>query len=117
MSCYLVKGMGWRYDFILKGKRYASKWYDTEVKARRAEARRKEEILSPAPQEITPTDMDFLELINRRLDHVKAYSSESQYKDYWYMARRWSQEWKELKCEAISSARERGFLPQKPEGL
>ena len=103
MSVYSVKGMGWRYDFTLKGKRSTSKWYETEAKARRAEVRRKEEILNPGPAETpTRTDMGFLELINRRLDHVKAYSSEQQYKDYWYMARRWSQEWKDLKYGDIS---------------
>jgi hypothetical protein len=36
--------MGWRFDFILKGKRYTNKWYDTEAKAIRAEARRKEKV-------------------------------------------------------------------------
>ncbi len=116
MSVYLVRGKGWRYDFLLKKKRYTSKWYDTEAKARRAEVRRKEEILNPElPETTTPTDMGFLELVNRRLDHVKAYSSESQYKDYWYMARRWNAEWKDLNCEAISGDMLEAFIIKRSE--
>ena len=107
MSVYSVKGKGWRYDFILDEARYSSNWFKTKAEAREAEAKRREEIKNPrqepiAAVETTPTAMGFLELINRRLDHVKAYSSEQQYKDYWYLARRWNQEWKDLKCGEIS---------------
>ena len=83
MSVYSVKGKGWRYDFNLKGTRYTGAWFRTKNEAKQAAAKRKEELENPAPvQETittaaveTPTDMAFLELVNRRLDHVKAYRS------------------------------------------
>jgi len=111
MSCYLIKGKGWRFDFILKGERYASKWYDTEAKARRAEARRKEEILNPAaPETPTPTDMEFLELVNRRLDHVKAYNSDRHYGDHIYLARKWVKEWNGMRCSEVNRDKIQSYL-------
>jgi integrase len=111
MSCYLVKGKGWRFDFTLKGERYASKWYDTEAKARRAEGRRKEEILNPEPPEtVTPTAMDFLELVNRRMDHVKAYNSDRHYGDHIYLARKWVKEWNGMRCREVDRDKIQAYL-------
>jgi len=81
MSAYFVKGKdkGWRYDFTLKGIRYTEAWFKTKRKAKEAEARQREKLKNPkipVPTETVPIDMDFLELVNRRLDHVKAYNSE-----------------------------------------
>lgn len=101
MSEYFIKGKGWRYDFTLKGIRYTGAWFKTRSEAKQAEAARKEEIKNPTPEE-TQIGMGFLELVNRRLDHVQVYSSEGQYKDYTYMARKWAQKWGELNCQAIS---------------
>jgi len=111
MSVYSVKGKGWRYDFILKGKRYASSFFKTKAEAREAEVKRKEEILNPQPPQIqTPTDMDFLELVNRRLDHVKAYNSEKHYYDHIYLARRWVKEWKEMLCSQVNRDKIQNYL-------
>jgi integrase len=117
MSVYSVKGKGWRYDFILEGVRYSSSWFDTKAEARDAEARRREEIKNPAPEQepasvmvTTPTAMGFLELVNRRLDHVKAYNSKRHYTDHFYMAKRWVGEWKKLSCEEVSRDRIQNYL-------
>jgi integrase len=50
-----------------------------------------------------PTDMDFLKLINRRLDYVKNFNSENHFRDTLYHARRWIKEWKGLMCTNISN--------------
>ena len=81
MSVYFTKGRGWRFDFTLKGARYTSTRFKTKTEAKEAEFKRKEAIQKPKPEKEIPTDMEFLELINRRLDHVKAYNSVSYYKE------------------------------------
>ena len=115
MSVYFVKGKGWRYDFTLNGTRHTEAWFKTKKEARKAEAKRREEILNPKP--VTPaeplplpTDMDFLELVNKRLDHVKAYNSERHYTDHVYMARGWMKEWIGKKVSDIDTETIRLFL-------
>ena len=105
MSIYFQKGRGWKHDFTLNGRRYTSRYFKTKREAKQAELQRKEEILNPAPEkpvEITPTDMAFFDLVNRRLDHVKAYNSESYYQTYQVSARRWVRQWEGLTCSEIS---------------
>jgi len=102
MSIYLVKGKGWRYDFTLKGNRHTEAWFKTKTEAKQAEAKRKEEIKRPQQRE-TPTDMAFLELVNRRLDFVKAYKSEKYYTDNLYLVKRWMKEWGSLQCHEITT--------------
>ncbi len=70
MSVYSIKGKGWRYDFTLRGERYTQAWYKTKTKAKQAEAEKRKEVLEPQKETQTPIDMGFLELVNRRLDHV-----------------------------------------------
>ena len=107
MSVYSVKGKGWRYDFTLNGQRLTAAWFKTKKEAAAAEAKRKEEMENPEtvpPVESTtptPTDMAFLELVNKRLDHVKAYNSALHYSDHVYFARRWLKEWKNMTCAQI----------------
>ena len=115
MSVYSVKGKGWRYDFILDEARYSSNWFKTKAEAKEAEAKRREEIKNPRPepvatQQTTPTAMGFLELANRRLDHVKAYNSERHYEDQKYLFKRWTAEWGELKCPEVSGEKIQSFL-------
>jgi integrase len=102
MSVYSVKGRGWRYDFTLKRTRYTNAWFKTKKEALTAEAKRKEEIRRPQSPVTIQTDMDFLALVNERLDHVKAYNSESHYWDYFYNARRWISRWGNMTCKEIS---------------
>lgn len=103
MSSYFRKGKGWIYDFILKGTRFTAAGFKTKTEARQAEAKRKEEINNPKKETLIPTDMDFLELVNKRLDYIKAYNSERHYWDHVYLGRRWLRQWKDLKCSEISS--------------
>ena len=113
MSLYFVKGKGWRYDFTLKGKRYTETWFKTKREAKQTEARRKEGIQNPEVQmtkDATPIDMEFLELINRRLDHLKEYCSEQHYTDHIYYARRWCSLWKNIKCGDITVDMVQSFL-------
>ena len=115
MSVYFVKGKdkGWRYDFTLKGIRHTEAWFKTKKKAKggRSKAKRRAEKSETAIQpRQTPTDMDFLELVNKRLDHVKAYNSERHYTDHIYMARRWIKEWKGLTCSEITTGMIQDFL-------
>ena len=75
MSAYFTKGKGWRYDFTLDGIRYTKTWFKTKTEAKTAESQRREDLAKPQPETEIPIDMAFLELANRRLDHVKAYNS------------------------------------------
>jgi integrase len=103
MSTYFVKEKGWRYDFTLKGIRYTETWFTTKKAARKAEAEKRKELENPKPLPESPTDMAFLDLVNLRLDHVKAYNSESHYTSYLYMGRRWVKLWGNLLCSEIST--------------
>jgi integrase len=113
MSVYLVNGKGWRYDFILQGKRFSGAWFTTKKEARQAESRKREEgEVGPGPYERveSPTDIDFLELVNRRLDHIEAYKSGNYYEEHVYLARRWVKEWKGLQCGEITNEMVESFL-------
>ena len=87
MSIYLVPKKGWRYEFQVKGIRYTHGFFKTKREAKEAQAQKREEIKNPDPE--GPIDTTFLNLVEQRLDFVKAYNSERHYKDYVYMSRRW----------------------------
>lgn len=110
MSIYLVKGKGWRYDFTLNGTRNTNAWFETKTKAKQAESKRREELKNPKPVIETPTDMVFLELVNRRLDHVKAYNAERHYQEYLYLAQRWTNRWQEIECSQITGDMVQDFV-------
>ena len=110
MSVYLVKGKGWRYDFTLKGVRHTEAWFKTKNAANKAEVERREELERQEPNGNTPTDMGFLDLLNRRLDYVKAYNSEKHYADCFYMARRWTRRWGDMFCKDITEDMVRDFV-------
>lgn len=110
MSEYFVKRKGWRYDFTRKGIRYTNAWFKTKQEARKAEAERKEAIVNPKPIVTASIDMGFLELVNKKLDHVKAYNSECHYRDFYYNARRWIKQWGELTCKEISQGMVQNFI-------
>ena len=93
MSVYFVKGKGWRYDFTHKGTRHTETWFETKRAARQAEAEKRKELKNPKPKSEESTDTAFLDLVNLRLDHVKAYNSEEHYRSYLYLGRRWSKNW------------------------
>ena len=103
MSIYFVKGKGWRYDFTLNELRHTEAWFKTKSQAKKAEEKRKEEIKNPKPLPETPTDMAFRELVNKRLDHVKAYNSLAHYRDSVSLAKKWVAQWGALKCHEITA--------------
>jgi integrase len=102
MSVYSVKRRGWRFDFTLKGTRYTKGWFKTKTKAKQEEAKKREELKNPPVLKIS-TDMDFLTLVNKRLDYVKNYNSAEHFRHVLYHARRWIKEWKDLMCSEISN--------------
>jgi len=106
MSVFLVKGKGWRYDFNLKGTRHTAAWFETKKQATKAMTAAREEALNPKQEQPAETqiDMAFLDLVNIRLDHVKAYNSVSHYGPYRYMAKRWTTKWGKLTCSQISKS-------------
>lgn len=104
MSVYSVKGKGWRYDFILKGVRYSDQWFKTKTKAIKAEVEKRKEVENPLPVMKIQTDMDFLTLVNLRLDHVKSYNSEEHFRHVFYHSKRWIKEWKGRGCSEITTA-------------
>ena len=110
MSVYSIRGKGWRYDFILKGIRYTSTWFKTKTEAKEAEAKRKEGIEKPKPEIQIPTDMAFLELVNRRLDYVKAYKSEKYYIDNVSLSKMWVKKWDGCSCGDIAKDEVQRYL-------
>jgi integrase len=110
MSVYFVKGKGWRYDFTHKGIRHTETWFKTKTEANRAEAEKRKEINNPKPVQEMPTDITFLELVNFRLDHVKAYFSAIHYAEHVFKARKWVALWGQLNCNDISSSMLQKFI-------
>ena len=124
MSVSFVKSRNcWRYNFYIQNQRYSMSGWPTKKAAMQAEARKKEVVenpqvvsdgkmnlgtLSAVPEArttvATPTDTDFLTLCNRRLDHAKAYFSDSHFQDTLYHTKRWVQEWGKIPCGQISEA-------------
>ena len=114
MSVYSVKGKGWRADFIHKGTRYTEAWFPTKKEAMKAIQLRKEAILNPqAPQTEavkTETDMEFLELVNIRLDYLQTHKSERYYQEYVFKAREWVKLWGSLMCSEITDRHIEKFI-------
>ncbi len=81
MSVYSIKGKGWRYDFTLKSERYTQAWFKTKREAKQAEAAKRKEVMEPQNGSQILADMDFLQLVSRRLDHLEAYNSQKHYED------------------------------------
>ena len=59
------------------------------------------------------TDMAFLDLVNLRLDHVKAYNSKRHYEDLIYRSKRWIKTWGNLSCGEITQSMFISFLMEK----
>lgn len=111
MSTYFKKGKGWRYDFTLSGQRYTHSWFKTKVDAKRAEAKKREELKNPPPPAVeTPIDTAFSELANRRLDYVKAYKCNSYYLEHVYLDKRLIKIWNGLDCAEITTRMVQDYL-------
>lgn len=110
MSVYCVKGKGWRYDFTQRGTRYTEAWFETKKEAKQAESKRKEEIISPTPILVTPTDMDFLELANKRLDWLTEYKTEMYGRAQINLFKKLVEKWGPLKCGEITTSMVQEFI-------
>jgi integrase len=110
MSVYLVKGKGWRIDFTHKGIRHTEAWFKTKKEAKEGEAKKRRELKNPPAAVATPTDMAFLELLNRRLDYVSVYNTKNYFEGHLYMARRLVKEWKGLLCMEITKGMVQDYL-------
>lgn len=99
---YSEKRKRYRYEFIVKGIRYTGTWYKLKTEAKDAEGKRKEEIKNPKQQTMTPIDINFLTLVNKRLDYVNSHNSMSHYRNYRYNARRWVRKWGRLMCGELT---------------
>ncbi|WP_289022812.1 site-specific integrase [Desulfobacter postgatei] len=94
MSVYFNQTRNWwQYQFRYQKQSYTKAGFKTKKEALAAEAERKKEVKNPKQQTIQ-TDMDFLDLLNRRLDFVAAYRGERHYSDTLYMSKRWARTWK-----------------------
>ena len=93
MSAYFVEKKGRRFDFMLKVERYTQAWFEKKREAKEAEQRKRDELNRPIS-----IDMDFLTLLNLRLDEVKQRLSHEHYMDTVYHARRWAKRWSGLTC-------------------
>jgi integrase len=113
MSCYFIRGKGWRYDFTLNGKRHTETWFKTKKEARKAEEEKRQELSKPV--EMITTDTAFLDLVNRRLDYVKAYNSDSHYDDSVVFARRWVNQWGDFPCSEVTTEAIETFLLNRKE--
>jgi integrase len=113
MSIYSLKGKKWRYDFTHKGTRYTESGFKTKAEAKRAEAQRREELNNPPPAVEISTDMAFLDLVNLRLDYVRAYKCNSYYLEHVYLVRRLMKIWHGLNCEEITTRMVQEWLIQR----
>lgn len=116
MGVYSEPGRGYKYDFVLKKQRHTSRYFKTKTEAKRAEAARREELNRPV-QKLgeTQTDMAFLDLVNYKLDNVKAYNSKSHYEEFVYAARRWHALWGKLSCGEITQRIIEKFVLERSE--
>lgn len=94
MSVYFNKRRKWwEYYFRYKKTPYTKAGFNRKKEALAAEAERKKEVKKTKKEETEATDMDFLTLLNLRLDFLKAYRTKKHFEDSMYMARRWIGQW------------------------
>lgn len=62
-----------------------------------------------------PTDMDFLTLINKRLDYVKKYNSKEHFRHVLYHSKRWIKEWNGRACSEISDVMVESYIMKRSD--
>ena len=110
MTIYSKIGKGFRYDFMVKGKRHTKAWFKTKRAAQKAEAKRKEEVEKQLKME-AQGDMVLSDLLNLRLDYLldRAYS-ESHYKKTKLAAQRLLDYFGNVACSTITRLKADEFL-------
>lgn len=86
----------------MKGVRYTGTWYKLKTEAREAESKRKEEIKNPNKQVITPIEITFSTLVDKKLEYMRTHNSMNHCRDYRYHKERWEKKWGHLKCGEIT---------------
>ena len=54
--------------------------------------------------------MAFFDLVNLRLDYVKAYNSDTHYRDYRWLSKGWIKKWGKLNCSEITQGMVQTFI-------
>ena len=110
MTVYFKAGKGYRYDFMVKGKRYTKAWFKGKQAAKTAEVKRREDVEKKQELEATG-DMALLDLLNLRLDYLldRRYS-ESHYKKTKLAAQRLLDYFGKVPCSAITRLKADDFL-------
>ena len=98
MSTYFVKGKGVEVRLYPKGNQVHGSLVQNKKSGKTGGGRK-----TKGGEKSQATDRDanrhgLFGLVNLRLDHVKAYNSESHYRDVFYHARRWIKRWNGLLC-------------------
>ncbi|SOB58494.1 Integrase [Pseudodesulfovibrio profundus] len=110
MTVYSKAGKGYRYDFMVKGKRHTKAWFKTKRAAKAAEAEKRKEVKAQLAME-AQGDMALLDLLNLRLDYMldRAYS-ESHYIKTKYAAQRLLDYLGNVPCSTITRLKADEFL-------
>ena len=88
-------------------------WFKTKKEAKEPEAGKRHDLKNPPLAVEIPTDMAFLDLVNLRLDYVKAYKCNSYYLEHVYLAKRLVKLWQRLNCGEITPQMVQGYLIQR----
>lgn len=118
MTIYKIKGKGYRFEFQVNKKEYSSKFFEKKKDAIEAETKLKKEVKKAAKNtNTTTTDITFYELLQLRLDYLKAKGPEREkyYNDNRYMGKRWVKEWKDLPCTQITAIMIQKFLNKRKD--
>jgi len=116
MTVFSVEGMGYRFEFQMNRKRYASKYFKRLKDAQEAESQLKAEIRTESKNATqAKTDITFFDLLQFRLDYLKSKGEEraKYYRDNRYMGKRWVKEWKDIPCSQITTIMVQQFLQRR----
>ena len=116
MTVYYVKNVKkWRYDFVVKGRRYTKKGFLTKTAAKDAEMEARyliqhsEKTREMVKMPVRP-DMEFRELLALWLEHLQDRRSDRYYSDCLYYVKRWSDLWGKHMSNDITTAMVEKFL-------
>lgn len=107
MSVYFRKGKGWRFDFMIEGIRHTQTWFKTKQEAKTAENQRREEVKQGSQKK---TRLDFVLLLEKRLEYIKAYHSIYHFKMNLIASKKWSKRWGLIKCDEFNMEMIQSYL-------
>ena len=95
------QGQGVALRFHLEGDQAYGDLVQNQNRGKNSRGIKKKGVNNPPPEPKTPTDMAFLDLVNRRLDYLKDHKTENYFRDTLYMAKRWAGLWGTMYCGEI----------------